>query len=194
MAGGRVALFFGALTYAELGAMKPQAGGEYVYIRDGYGPLAGFLYAWTWFVIAKPASIATLATGFVRVLGNVPAFSFFAHNIISTPFPFTYGQLVAVAAATLISALNYIGIRNAGNFQLVFTFLKVVIILSIVVIGLSYSGGSWQNFAGSSPAPKAGWPGSWLRWSLRCGHTTDGTTSTWFPEKSATRSATFREL
>ncbi len=56
---GGLLSFFGALTYAELGAMKPQAGGEYVYVRDGYGPLAGFLYAWTWFLIAKPASIAT---------------------------------------------------------------------------------------------------------------------------------------
>src|SRR5579864_4197335 len=48
---GGLLSFFGALTYAELGAMKPQAGGEYVYVRDGFGPLAGFLYAWTWFVI-----------------------------------------------------------------------------------------------------------------------------------------------
>jgi APA family basic amino acid/polyamine antiporter len=97
---GGLLSFFGALTYAELGAMKPQAGGEYVYIRDGYGPLAGFLYAWTWFLIAKPASIATLATGFVRVLGNFPALSFFSHNFLSAPFTITYGQLVAVAAAT----------------------------------------------------------------------------------------------
>src|SRR6266852_8215386 len=73
---GGILSFFGALAYAELGAMKPQAGGEYVYIRDGYGPLAAFLYAWTWFLIAKPASIATLATGFVRVLGTFPALSF----------------------------------------------------------------------------------------------------------------------
>ncbi len=56
---GGLLSFAGALTYAELGAMKPQAGGEYVYVRDGYGPLPGFLYAWTWFVIAKPGSIAT---------------------------------------------------------------------------------------------------------------------------------------
>ena len=49
---GGLLSFFGALTYAELGAMKPQAGGEYIYVRDAYGPLPGFLYAWTWFVIA----------------------------------------------------------------------------------------------------------------------------------------------
>ena len=83
---GGLLSFFGALTYAELGAMKPQAGGEYVYIRDGYGPLAAFLYAWTWFLIAKPASIATLATGFVRVLGTFPALSFLSRNIISCAF------------------------------------------------------------------------------------------------------------
>src|ERR1700677_3268008 len=74
MVGGLLS-FFGALTYAELGAMKPQAGGEYVYVRDAYGPLAGFLYGWTWFLIAKPASVATVATGLVRVLGTFSIFS-----------------------------------------------------------------------------------------------------------------------
>src|SRR6202020_2443187 len=74
---GGMLSFFGALTYAELGAMKPQAGGEYVYVRDAYGPLAGFLYAWTWFVIAKPASVATIATGLVRILGTFQIFAFF---------------------------------------------------------------------------------------------------------------------
>ena len=156
---GGLLSFFGALTYAELGAMKPQAGGEYVYIRDGYGPLPGFLYAWTWFLIAKPASIATLATGFVRVLGNFPALSFFSGNLTSIPFRISYGQLVAILAAVLISILNYIGIKRAGDFQLVFTFLKVAIILSIVVIGFSYSGGNWQNFAGSFSGARGGMAG-----------------------------------
>src|SRR5437667_12797126 len=55
---GGLLSFFGAMTYAELGAMKPEAGGEYVYIRDAYGPLPAFLYGWTWFIVAKPASIA----------------------------------------------------------------------------------------------------------------------------------------
>jgi len=128
---GGLLSFFGALTYAELGAMKPQAGGEYVYVRDGYGPLAGFLYAWTWFLIAKPASIATLATGFVRVLGNFSALSFLSRNLISVPFHVTYGQLLAIAAAVLISLLNYLGVKKAGEFQLVFTVLKIGIILEI---------------------------------------------------------------
>src|ERR1017187_9296278 len=107
---GGLLSFFGALTYAELGAMKPQAGGEYVYVRDAYGPLPGFLYAWTWFLIAKPASIATVTTGLVRILETFPVFSFFSQACFSTsiflhPFAVTWGQLVAIAAAILISVL-----------------------------------------------------------------------------------------
>src|ERR1700685_1945531 len=98
---GGLLSFFGALTYAELGAMKPQAGGEYVYVRDAYGPLAGFLYAWTWFLIAKPASIATITTGLVRILGTFPVFSFLSTTWLSRPFTVNYGQLVAIAATVL---------------------------------------------------------------------------------------------
>jgi APA family basic amino acid/polyamine antiporter len=134
---GGLLSFFGALTYAELGAMKPQTGGEYVYVRDGYGPLAGFLYAWTWFVIAKPASIATVVTGLVRILGTFQIFSFFSINIIRTPFAVTWGQVFAIGAAVLISLLNYLGVKKAGEFQLVFTLLKVAIILGIVAVCFS---------------------------------------------------------
>jgi basic amino acid/polyamine antiporter, APA family len=144
---GGILSFAGALTYAELGAMKPQAGGEYVYVRDGYGPLAGFLYAWTTFLISKPASIATVTTGFVRILGTFAMFSFFERELVSRPLPITCGQLVAVLAAVLIAALNYVGVKKAGEFQLIFTLLKVAMILSIVFIGFSYAGGAWSNFA-----------------------------------------------
>jgi APA family basic amino acid/polyamine antiporter len=153
---GGLLSFFGALTYAELGAMKPQAGGEYVYVRDGYGPLAGFLYAWTWFIIAKPASIATVTIGLVRILGTFPVFAFFSNNVITQPLSVSYGQLVAIGATLLISFLNYLGIKKAGEFQLVFTLLKVAIILGIVVIGFAYSGGSWTHFAGSYAGAKGG--------------------------------------
>jgi APA family basic amino acid/polyamine antiporter len=84
----------GAITYAELGAMKPQAGGEYVYIRDAYGPLPAFLYAWTWFVVAKPGSVATIATGIVRILGTFSALAFFNDPVLPAPLPVTYGRRV----------------------------------------------------------------------------------------------------
>lgn len=153
---GGVLSFFGALTYAELGAMKPQAGGEYVYVRDAYGPLPGFLYAWTWFLIAKPASIATITTGLVRILGTFAVFSFFSRPCFAHPFSITYGQLVAIAAAILVSWLNYIGIRKAGEFQFLFTLLKVATILGIVAVGFSYSGGTWANFATEFIGAKGG--------------------------------------
>jgi basic amino acid/polyamine antiporter, APA family len=162
---GGLLSFFGALTYAELGAMKPQAGGEYVYVRDAYGPLGGFLYGWTWFVIAKPASVATIATGLVRVLGTFSILSFFSENIFPASlwphfFQFTWGQLVAIAAAILISGLNYVGVKKAGEFQLVFTVLKVAIILGIVVVCFSRagsaSGGGWSNFVGTFAGARGG--------------------------------------
>ena len=157
---GGMLSFAGALTYAELGAMKPQAGGEYVYVRDAYGPLGGFLYAWTWFVIAKPASIATVVTGLVRILGTFPVFSFFSANFMSAPFAVTWGQMFAIAAAILISLLNYLGVKKAGEFQLVFTLLKVAIILGIVVVCFSgignVPGRGWANFAGTFAGAKGG--------------------------------------
>ena len=157
---GGLLSFFGALTYAELGAMKPQAGGEYVYVRDAYGPLGGFLYAWTWFIIAKPASVATIATGLVRILGTFSIFSFFPSNVISVPFAITWGQLVAIAAAILISLLNYFGVKRAGEFQLVFTVLKVAIIIGIVVVCFSGAGNAagrgWSNFATTFAGAKGG--------------------------------------
>src|SRR5689334_2680397 len=99
---GGILSIFGALTYAELGALKPQAGGEYVYVRDGYGPLAGFLYAWTWFVIAKPASIATITTGLMRILGTFHAFRFLTSNAVSAPVVITWAQLGAMFATLAI--------------------------------------------------------------------------------------------
>jgi APA family basic amino acid/polyamine antiporter len=136
----------GVITYAELGAMKPQAGGEYIYIRDAYGPLPAFLYAWTWFVVAKPGSVATIATGIVRILGTFSALAFFNEAVLRAPFVVTYGQLVAIAAAVLITWLNYIGVKKAGEFQLVFTVLKVVMIAGVAFVGFTAASGTWRNF------------------------------------------------
>src|SRR5205085_4119886 len=157
--------FFGALTYAELGALRPWAGGEYVYVRDGYGPLAGFLYAWTWFLIAKPASIATITAGIVRVLGNFSVFSFLPDPLLSWHinanhvFTINYGHLVAILATMFISALNYAGVRKAGNFQLALTVLKVVMIVFIIAVVFAMASGSWGNFGTQFIGAKGGMVG-----------------------------------
>src|SRR5712671_1660244 len=160
---GGLLSFFGALTYAELGALRPWAGGEYVYIRDAYGPLPSFLYAWTWFLIAKPASIASVTSGLVRVLGNFSAFSFLSHPIFAphgaSGYQITYGHLLAVTATILITALNYVGVRKAGNFQLVMTTLKIVMIVVIITAGFSATTGSWSNFGTTFLGAKGGMAG-----------------------------------
>jgi APA family basic amino acid/polyamine antiporter len=155
---GGLLSFFGALTYAELGAMKPEAGGEYVYLRDAYGPVGGFLYAWTWFVVAKPASIASVTAGLARILGTLPALSFLPRAVIARPFPITYGQLLAVGATVAITALNYVGVRKAGNFQVVFTVLKVAIIFAIMGAAFA-AGGSWTNFSSGYAGARGGFAG-----------------------------------
>jgi basic amino acid/polyamine antiporter, APA family len=154
---GGLLSFFGALTYAELGAMKPQAGGEYVYVRDAYGPLGGFLYAWTTLLISKPASIATITAGFVRILGTFSVFAFFSQPMVLKPLTVSYGQIAAIAAAVFISFLNYIGVKKAGEFQLVFTILKVAIIVGIGVACFAFRGGAgWSNFATEFAGAKGG--------------------------------------
>src|SRR5256885_7400901 len=141
---GGIFSFFGALTYAELGALKPQSGGEYVYIRDAYGPLAGFLTGWTWTVVVKPSSLAAISTGIVRVLANFPSLSFLGARIGNIPL--TWGQLVAMGFVIFVSLVNYIGVRRAGNFQLAFTVLKVVLIVAISALAFS-AHGDWGHFA-----------------------------------------------
>ena len=144
---GGVLSLAGAVTYAELGAMKPQAGGEYIYIRDAYGPLPAFLYGWTWFAIAKPASIATLTIGLVRILGTFSALAFLNSTAIHAPIVVSYGQLCAIAAAALMTALNYVGIKRAGDFQVLFTLLKIVIIAAVALLAFTAASGTWRNFS-----------------------------------------------
>jgi len=154
--------FFGALTYAELGAVRPFAGGEYVYVRDAYGPLPGFLYGWTWFLIAKPASIASVTAALVRVLSTFSVFGFLPHALLSWQVTSTrvltvnYGHLIAVAATVLITTLNYIGVRKAGNFQFAFTVLKVGMILTVAFVAFTSTSGSWSNFGTTFAGAKGG--------------------------------------
>src|SRR2546423_13714496 len=99
-----------------------------------------------------PASIATIASGLVRVLSGFAARKFldhaFAHWQFASGriFEIKYGHLVAIAATILISWLNYLGIKKAGKFQLIFTILKVVMIVAIVLLGFAASTGGWHNF------------------------------------------------
>jgi APA family basic amino acid/polyamine antiporter len=145
--GGLLSLF-GAMTYAELSALLPYAGGEYVYIRGVYGDLPAFLYMWTWFAVAKPASIASVTTGLARILAIFPSFAWLAGDVFpGSRFPLLWSQVFAVAITWLITGLNYLGIKKAGDFQLVFTWLKGVLIAVIVVFCFGAHSGAVANFA-----------------------------------------------
>ena len=139
---GGILSFFGAATYAQLGAMKPQAGGEYIYIRDAYGPLPGFLCGWTWTIVIKPASIAAISTGIVQILSSFPALSFLTFN---SGHLTSQGKVAAIGVVFLISAINYVGVRRAGNFQLALTLLKIVLIIAIAAMAFS-SRAEWGHF------------------------------------------------
>jgi basic amino acid/polyamine antiporter, APA family len=155
---GGILSFLGALTYAELGAMKPQSGGEYVYVRDAYGPLASFLYAWSWFIIAKPGSMATIATGMMQILGGYPLLSFLPKRMVPG-IPFTWAQLAAVALIIFISAINYIGVKKAGDFQVIFTALKIVIVVGVIAVSFFGGHGSWSNFLTTYSGATGGFAG-----------------------------------
>jgi APA family basic amino acid/polyamine antiporter len=134
----------GALSYAELAAALPEAGGEYAFLREAYGPLWGFLYSWTQMWVAKSGSIATLATGFFLYLTTF--FEPLRGVIYTVPLPIgpnggpleiQYGQLFAIALILSLGWLNYYGVKLGGNVQVAVTFLKVALIAAIILAGLA---------------------------------------------------------
>ncbi|HEY6808382.1 MAG TPA: amino acid permease [Gemmatimonadales bacterium] len=127
--GGIVSLF-GALSVAELAGAYPEAGGQYAYLREAYGPLWGYLYGWANFAIINAASIAAIAVGFAQYLG------FFV--------PLGPWGVKLVAAATIVGLtwLNARGVRLGATTQNVLTFLKMAALGAVVLCGLLLHGGS----------------------------------------------------
>lgn len=155
--GGLLSLF-GAMTYAEIAAMRPSYGGEYAFLREAYGDLTAFLYMWTWITIAKPASIATIASGLARVLETFTLFSFFSRPAFAH---LLWGQIFAIAATWLITALNIRGTRDAANVQLSLTWLKALLIVAIAAFCFfgTTSSGTWHNFQTIFPGARGGFSG-----------------------------------
>jgi basic amino acid/polyamine antiporter, APA family len=157
--GGLLSLF-GAMTYAELGAMLPYAGGEYVYLRGAYGDTTAFLYMWTWFAVAKPASIAAVTSGLARTLGVFAAFHWLTAPVPGLPV--RWSQVFAIAVTWFMTGLNYLGIKKAGDFQLVFTILKGILILVVAGFCFAATTGSLTNFSTSLPGATGGFGGFML--------------------------------
>ena len=137
--GGVVALI-GALVYAELGAWRPVAGGGYVYLRDGYGPLPAFLYAWTLLLVIATGAIAAVAVTFA--------------NYAAALLGWNAGARVplAVAAIITLSAVNYVGVRPGALTQNVLTVLKLAALVLLIVAGLTAAAASGRRRAGTATA------------------------------------------
>ncbi|MBI2956640.1 MAG: amino acid permease [Acidobacteria bacterium] len=151
---GGVLSLAGALSYAELGAAMPEAGGEYVFLRRAYGPLWGFLYGWEQFVIGKTGSIATISTAFAVFLGYF--FGGLDQRLVGAgAFSLTGAQVISLVAIIGLTVVNYLGIIVGGAVQTVFTILKVVAILGLVVLGFALGQGSGQNFSPFFAAPRS---------------------------------------
>ncbi|RUL83191.1 APC family permease [Tautonia sociabilis] len=130
IAGGIFSLA-GALTVAELGAMLPHAGGPYVYLRESFGKVAGFLFGWTEFLVIRSGSVAALAAGFALYFGEVvPA----PEGIPKA----AWEAGVAIAAMAAVSALNVIGARVGGGVQVLGTVLKVGTMGAMIVLPLPF--------------------------------------------------------
>jgi basic amino acid/polyamine antiporter, APA family len=133
----------GALTYAELLAMKPRAAGEYGLVRDAYGRPLGFIYGWTQFLIARTASAAALAVGFAIFLNDL------LHGALKeTVFgPLTRLQLVALSAIIITTLINCAAVRVSGGVASVLTGMKVVLLIGVGLGAFFYSDGNWGNLS-----------------------------------------------
>ncbi|HWW86930.1 MAG TPA: amino acid permease [Vicinamibacterales bacterium] len=149
---GGVLSLLGALTFAELGAAKPESGGLYVYLRDAFGPLVAFLYGWTMFLVIGSGSLATLGAAFPRYVG------------IFVSLPPGAAQAVSVAMIALVTAVNIRGTRQSADTQGLATVIKVSVILLMAVVLIAV--GSWgpKDLTAAQPW----WPHS-FSWSVVSG-------------------------
>ena len=140
----------GALTYAELSTMKPEAGGEYVFIRDAYGRRWGFLFGWTQFLIARAASQAALAVGFAIFLnilaGGALSGTYFTVHVLGYSLPFGNIQVIALSVLALTTAINCLAVSLVGNVASLLTFVKVGLVLAVGLGAMILAHGNWAHF------------------------------------------------
>ena len=146
---GAILSLFGALSFAELGAAIPEAGGEYAYLRRGFGPAWGFLFGWMHSIVGRPSSASSIAAGMMRFVGFfIPAVAapiFTLHIAIPGltgwlkpyDFVFTWAQPLGVLWLVLMTGVNYLGVRLGGGVQVFLTAIKLFSVL--MVIGVAFA-------------------------------------------------------
>jgi APA family basic amino acid/polyamine antiporter len=162
----------GALTYGELAAMMPRAGGQYVYLRESLGPMWGFLYGWTLFLVIQTGTIAAVGVAFGKFLGiffpsisstnwivhfwKVPPIHIKAMVLGNMDVGLNTQNLVAILVVVTLSVINIFGLKTGALIQNVFTFAKVAALLGLAALGVfvgrnaqaiaaNFSGNFWTN-------------------------------------------------
>ena len=151
-----------ALSYGELAAMMPQAGGQYVYLKEAYGKLPAFLYGWTLFMVIQSGTIAAVAVAFSKFTGVIfPVISssnwiFKLHNIGGYNAGINTENLLSVISIIFLTWINTKGIESGRRIQNIFTFTKVLSLFGLILVGLTIGRNlnvinlNLQNFWGSS--------------------------------------------
>ena len=166
-----VMTMIGALSYGELAAMMPKAGGQYVYLREALGPLWGFLYGWTLFLVIQTGTIAAVGVAFGKFLGvffpsvsgsnwiwhigHVPSWHVGPMMLGNMDIGLNTANLAAIVVITLLTLLNTMGVKMGSAVQNVFTSAKVLALVAVVLVGLVAKNGTaiaanfgagWHNF------------------------------------------------
>jgi basic amino acid/polyamine antiporter, APA family len=149
--GGLISLL-ACFAFAEMAAMYPEAGGQYVYLREAYGEFPAFLYGWMVFTVGQSGTIAALAVGFAEYFGAILPFAS-AHKPVLTILgrTLTRGDLVATSAIVLLTYINIIGLKRGSALVNAATWAKFAAIGLFVLLGLAIGKGSWSNYAISLP-------------------------------------------
>jgi APA family basic amino acid/polyamine antiporter len=149
--GGIISLL-ACFAVAELGGMFPQAGGQYVFLREAYGELPAFLYGWMIFAVVQTGTIAALAVGFAQYFGAVIPAAASTHAIFTIGVgkyaaTLTAQKLVAVSAIALLTFANVVGLRRGAVLVNVATWLKFAAMAALIVFGLIFGKGDWSHFS-----------------------------------------------
>ena len=143
-----------AVSYGELSGMYPKAGGQYVYLKEAYNPLTGFLYGWSFFSVIQTGTIAAVAVAFCKFAGTFfPVLELNDNNILLQVggLKIHYAEMIAIVLILFLTYVNTRGIKTGKTIQTVFTVTKLVSLLGLVVFGLLLGAKSeiWhQNWAG----------------------------------------------
>ena len=161
LAGGLLALS-GAMAYAELAAVRPRAGGEYVYLHAAFGPLAAFLTGWTSFVAGFAGAIAVSAVVLADYLGRFVPIAADRTALLTIPLPFVPLTISpqALTAIVVIAAMSWVHVRGVGPGRIVSNLLaslKVSALVLFVVFGVSLGVGSTTHFAPQLTVPTSSW-------------------------------------